>query len=184
MSQFYQGTTPGSLPPTVPQQFTADDSTIAIPASDNLNVLSRDTIDNNDNGIQTTADPNSSDNLYVELTNRIKVTATTSDGGGQTQTVTLMTPTDASALVFKCGFIGYDASNDECAGGSQEGISRKSGGTVVIVGVNDSSDQSDAGLITVDWNVIASGADLEAEFVGVAGRTIVWTATFTYDLTQ
>jgi hypothetical protein len=38
MSQFFQGTTAGSLPPSVPLQFTTD-AGIAIPASNNINVV-------------------------------------------------------------------------------------------------------------------------------------------------
>src|SRR3546814_11782108 len=37
----------------------------------NLNLLSRDT-DNNNNGIQTTADPNGGDDFFIELTNRVQ----------------------------------------------------------------------------------------------------------------
>ncbi len=48
MSQFYQGVTAGSLPPSVPLQFTTD-SGIAIPVANNLNVLG------DSNTIQTSA---------------------------------------------------------------------------------------------------------------------------------
>lgn len=170
----------GPVPPQVPTSFITDDGT-AIPAANILNVNSLDSIENNDNGIITRANPNLSDNLEIILTNRISITATTSDGGGQTQTVTLMTPINGTALNFECNFIGYDSGNNEAAGGDQQGLARKSGGIVTVVGTNDSFDQSDAGLVAVDWNVIATGADLQAEFVGIAGRTITWKATFTYD---
>lgn len=182
MSQFYQGVTTGVLPPVVATSYVTDDGT-AIPATSVLNVNGLDTIEDNANGILTRANPDLSNNLEILLTNRISVTATTSDGGSQTQTVTLITPANASSISFKCAFIGYDAANDEAAGGSQEGIARKSAGVAVIVGINDSSDQSDAGLAAVDWNVISSGANLSAEFVGIAGRTITWTATFIYSQT-
>jgi hypothetical protein len=48
MSQFFVGVTAGSLPPSVPLQFTASDATIAIPAGNNLNVFGA-------NGATTTA---------------------------------------------------------------------------------------------------------------------------------
>ena len=182
MSQFYQGVTAGVLPPVVATSYITDDGT-AIAAANILNVNGLDSIENNANGILTRANPNPSDNLEIIITNRISVTATTSDGAGQTQTVTLMTPADATSVNFECNFIGYDAINDEAAGGDQQGLARKLAGVVTIVGTNDSFDQSDAGLNIVDWNVVANAGTLEAEFVGVAGRTIVWTATFTYNQT-
>lgn len=61
-------TTP--LPPRVAEQYTADDGTIAIPVANNLNLFSVETVVNNDNGIQSTANPNGSDNFYYQLTNR------------------------------------------------------------------------------------------------------------------
>jgi len=182
MSQFFQGTTAGSLPPTVPTSFVTDDGT-AIPALNILNIDGLDSIENNNNGIFTRANPDLSNNLEVILSNRISVTTTTSDGAGQTQTVTLMTPANGTAQNFEAVFIAYDAINDEGGGGDQQGLSRKSGGTVSIINVSDSFDQSDPGLIAIDWNVIASGSDLVAEVTGVAGRRITWTVTFKYDQT-
>jgi hypothetical protein len=187
MSQFFQGVTAGSLPPTVPTSFQTQDGT-AIPLANVLIVNAYDTTQNNDNGIETKGNTNGGDppgtgaanEVDVYLTNRISVTATTSDGGGQTKTVTLMTPTNATAVEFGASIIGYDSANNEAAGGSQEGIARKSAGLVVVVGTNDSLDESDSALDSADWDVIASGADLSIRFVGVAGRTIVWRCTFTY----
>lgn len=181
MSQIYKPlTSSGPIPPIIPTQFTADDATVGVSVNNNFNLLSNDTIANNNNGIQTTTIADGSANHYTQLTNRISVTATTSDGAGQTQTVTLMTPTNATALEFSSSIIGYDSINDEACGGSQEGICRKSSGTTTIVGTNDSLDEADAGLVAVDWNIIGSGGDLAVEFIGVAGRTIVWRCTFTY----
>lgn len=185
MSQVIKNLAAGPVPPSVAQSYVTQDGT-AVPAANILIVNGFDSIENNDNGIITkggVAGTGTANEVDVVLTNRISVTATTSDGGGQTQEVLLMTPTNGTTLNFECVFIGYDTANDEAAGGDQEGLARKLAGVVSIVGINDSFDQSDAGLNAVDWNVIADGADLKAEFVGVAGRTITWKATFTYDQT-
>lgn len=184
MSQIYKSLISGPVPPAVPTQFTADDATIGIPVANNFNLFSRDTTVNNPNGIQTTTDANGSANHYTELTNRAKVTATTSDGAGQTQTIAIFTPTAASAIEFDVSFIGYDAANNEACGGGMEGIARRSGGgTTVIVGTNDTLDESDAGLSTADWDIVTDGTQIQAQFVGVAGRTITWSAVFIYDQT-
>jgi len=179
VSQIIKSLLSGPVPPDVPTSFITDDGT-AIPLVNILNVDGLDSIENNNDGIVTRANPDLGNNLEIILTNRISVTAITSDGAGQTQTVTLMTPTNATAIEFNSSFIGYDSANDEAAGGAQEGIARKSAGAVTVIGTNDSFDESDAGLLTVDWDIIASGGDLIARFIGVAGRTIVWRCTFTY----
>lgn len=191
MSQIYKPLTSGGpIPPNIPTQFNTQDGN-AVPAANILIVNAFDSIENNANGIVTKGgvaggDPpgtGATNEVDVYLTNRISVTATTSDGAGQTQTVTLVTPPNATAIEFSASFIGYDSANDEAAGGSQEGIGRKSAGTAVVVGTNDSLDESDAGLVAVDWDIIASGADFVARFVGIAGRTIVWRCTFIYTQT-
>lgn len=181
MSQIIKSLAAGPVPPSVPTQFTADDATIGIPAANNLNLFSQDTINNNANGIQTTANPNLSDNFFIELTNRISVTATTSDGGGQTQNVNLFTPANGTSIAFTVLITGYDTANNETTGGEIVGIARAAGGTLVVVGTNDTFDEADAGLGATDWDIIDTASPiLQVQFVGVAGRTINWRALFEY----
>lgn len=181
MSQFFQGVTAGSLPPVVSTSYPTDDGT-AIPASNILNVNGLDSIENNSNGILTRASPNLSNNLQIILSNRIRVTATTSDGAGQTQTITVMTPAVSTGVTFVVSITGYDSTNNAIAGGELVGIAkRSSGGTTSIVGTNDTFDEADSGLNTADWDIVTDGTNLQAQFVGVAGRSIAWSAVFIYD---
>jgi hypothetical protein len=48
---------------------------------------------------------------------------------------------------------------------------------------DDLVDEADAGLITADWNIVTNGTVIQAQFVGIAGRTITWSAVFVYDQT-
>lgn len=185
MSQIIKNLASGPVPPSVATSYVTQNGT-AVPAANVLIVNGFDSIENNDNGIITkggVAGTGTSNEVDVVITNRIVVTATTSDGAGQTQTVVVMTPTNASAVEFTGSFIGYDSINNEAAGGSQEGISRKLAGAVTTIGTNDSLDESDPGLAAVDWDIIASGGNLAARFVGISGRTISWKCLFTYTQT-
>ena len=181
MSQIYKSLVSGPVPPSVATSYITDDGT-AIPAANVLNVNGIDSIENNSNGILTRASPNLSDNLQIILSNRIRVTATTSDGGGQTQTVTVMTPSVSTGVTFVVSITGYDVTNNEIAGGELIGIARRSsGGTTTVVGTNDTFDEADAGLMATDWDIVTDGTLLQAQFVGVAGRSISWSAVYIYD---
>lgn len=185
MSQIYKSLTSGPVPPAVPTQFTTDDGSIAIPASNNLNVFSQDTTENNANGIQTRAIAPNSENLFIEITNRTRVIATTSDGGGQTQTVNIFTPTSASAITFVVTVTGYDSTNNEMIGGELVGIARRSsGGTTAVVGTNDTFIETDIGLIAADYDIVTDGTLIQFQCIGVAGRTINWSSVFVYDQIQ
>jgi hypothetical protein len=168
----------------VPTSFVTDVNSPAIPAANVLNVPGADTIVNNANGIQTDGS-SGSNTLTIQLTNRTRVTATTSDGAGQTQTVNIFTPTAASAMTFVVAITGYDSANNEMAGGELVGIARVSGGgVVVVIGTNDTFTETDAGLMTTDYDVVTNGVMIQMQFVGVAGRTINWSAVFIYDQVQ
>lgn len=178
MSQIFKsGVGSGNLPGNVPTQFTTDDSTVAVPVANNLNVFTNDTTQNDDNGIQSTA---SGSTVFIELTNRNVVTAVTSDGGGQSINVPVFTPVNGSAFTFRVLVTGYDGINVEMTGGELIGIARKSGGVVTIILTNDTFDESDPGLAAADYDVVASGADVDVQFIGVGTRTIVWKALFEY----
>lgn len=175
MSQIYKGV---ASSPSVPIQFTADDATIAVPAANNLNVFSRDTIANNTNGIETTASPNGSDNLYIQLTNRISVSTTTSDA--TPTSVAIMTPTNGTSMTFTLTLTAYDSANNVALGGEQIGLVRKAAGVVTVIGTNDTFDEYDVALAANDWEIAASAGNLVLTVTGIAGHTLDWQATFVY----
>lgn len=180
MSQIFVPSTSQPPPPAVPTDFVTDDGT-AIPALNILNVNGVDSNENNVNGIATQANPDLSENLEIVLTNRISISATTSDGAGQTQTVTLFTPTDSTSISFRFLVTGYDSGNNETAGGELIGLARAAAGTLTVIGTNDTFDESDAGLVATDWDIIDTGSPiLQATFTGVAGKSIAWRGLFEY----
>lgn len=60
MSQFFQGVTSGSLPPSVPTSFITDSGTV-VPAGNIVNVTGGD-------GVEVIASPNGSNNMVINLT--------------------------------------------------------------------------------------------------------------------
>jgi hypothetical protein len=177
MSQIYKALTSGGpIPPEIPTSFVTDSGT-AVPVANILNILGDDSNVNNNNGILTTGSGNT---VTAVLSNRINVTTTTSDGAGQTQTVTLITTTNATSSTFRVLITGIDIANTVSSGAELLGASRTFAGSAVVLGTNDVFLEEDAVLAATDYDVIASGADLVIQFTGIAGRTIVWRALFEY----
>lgn len=186
MSQIYKAITSSTpLPPAIPTSFVTQNGT-AVPAANILIVNAIDSIENNDNGIIAkggVVGTGTSNKVDIALTNRTKVTSTTSDGAGQTKTVNIFTPAVSTGITFIVSVTGYDSANNEIAGGEIIGLATTSSlGVVLIVGSNDTFDDASAGLAATDWNIVTDGTQIQIEFVGIAGRTINWSAIFTYDI--
>lgn len=176
MSQFYVGVTAGSLPPTVLQQFTADDATIAVPAAGNINNFSNDSTANNSNGIQTT---NSGSTINTILTNRITGTGTTV-GAATTTLATFPLGATPGAYNVEAKFVGFNSSTPASTGYTVLGTVRTTGSAGALDGVPDETPIEHVALITSDVNLVISGNNLLLQAVGVAGLTISWSVLATY----
>jgi hypothetical protein len=182
MSQIYKSLASGPVPPSVPTQFTTDDGSIAIPVANNLNVLSVEVTDNNLNGIQTRANPNLSDFLYVELTNRLLGGASTNDGS----THTIITfPLGSTPAVFSFdGFIsGLNTTNPSGASFFYSAGVRTDGITATEPGVEFTNAFLETGMSLASVGATTSGNNLLITVTGIPGNNITWLAQATYSRT-
>lgn len=180
MSQIFKDTSTGPVPPTVAEQYTTDDGTIAIPAANNLNVFSRETSDNNLQGIQTTADPNGSDNLYVELTNRVSGFISTNDA---TPTTIITFALGATPAVFVLDGLITGLNNTVASGGAYfftAGV-RTTGAAATLLGpVDFGTEFEEVAMAAADFDIQVSGNNLIVQVTGIAATAIDWLAQFTY----
>lgn len=160
MSQIYKAGVGGT--PSVPTSFTTDVGGPAVPVA-NVLVLT------GANGIKTTG----SGNIVTIGYNGDSVTS--SDGGGQTQTILTIPTTNNSAQTYQFLLAGFDSANGICFGGSMIGVARNIGGVVTVLVQPDKFSDKDAALAAADFNMIASGSNVVVQVTGVAGHTIDWT---------
>lgn len=179
MSQLYKDLTAGPVPPTVAEQYTTDDGTIAIPAANNLNVFSRETTDDNLQGIQTTADPNLSDNLYIELTNRISGFISTMDA---TPTNIVSFPLGATAGVysFQGSLEAFNTTDVAGAAYTWSAGVRTTGAAGVLIGTEFKDEFEEAAMSTADFDVQIVGNNLIVQVTGIALKAIDWRALIIY----
>ena len=177
MSQFYVGVTSGALPPVVPTSFVTDDGT-AIPAANILNVNGVDSTENNANGILTRANPDLSDNLEVVITNRFQGTVTTADAT-PTPIITF-TPTVVGSYTIETRISAYNTTDTLGAGYSLFGTARFDGVNSNLCGTADRIVNEEAGMETASATFTVSGANILINAVGIAAKTINWSAVSLY----
>ena len=168
--------TSGSLPPSVPTSFTADDATVAVPVANNLNVFSEDTTDNNDNGIQTTA---AGDTLTIQITNRATGTLTTTDATSTTA-LTFALGATPGVYFFEGNVVAFDLT--DTAGGAYSFVSgfRTTGASAIEISTEFKDVFEEAAMATADFTISASGNNLIIQVQGIIGKTIDWNVTLTY----
>jgi len=182
MSQIYVPTATST--PSIPTQFTADDNSIAVPVGNNLNVLSRDTTDNNDNGIQTTVEPDPSDNLYIELTNRATGTVTTSDSTNQEQIIYSFNMSNLPGTFYFYGNIVGFCSSVPAGTAFEFNVAYRTTGNAlqspVLIGGEFTNQFEEAALEDSDTFIQASLNTVNFVVEGVAGLDINWNILLEY----
>lgn len=169
MSQFFQGVTAGSLPPTVPTSFVTDSGT-AIPAGNIINVV---TPGGGTLGIKTSGAGNTITITDTETSN--SATATTSDGLGQTQVLNFNIPVPASSVVsIRVNIAAYDVPNQLGLAGELLGGVKNNAGALSVVGVADTTINADIAINAAKVSLTTSGTNAQVQVVGVAGHTLNW----------
>lgn len=178
------GVTP--LPPTVATSYTTDvrnnTSTspgTAIPAANVLQILGRDTNQNNDNGIRTDADPQNGNIVYVELTNRITGSVTTTDATPTTLASVSLGATPGVYLV-QGDITAWDVTDAAGASYTFEGAATTDGATATEIGVEQTNKFEQAAMAAADFSFGTTANTAFVQVTGIAGKTINWTCMFIY----
>lgn len=186
MSQFFVGVSAGNLPPEVATSYivdlNGDDGTspgTAIPSSNELLISGASTLLNNENGIETIASPNLSNEIFITLTNRTHNTLTTTDAI-PTLLVNLALPEDG---VYTFNVLVSCINTTDNSGASYNlffGIILTAG-VATKLGLEDKIVNEAAGMAACDVSVSVSGGNAEVFATGLAGKTINWAALTTYN---
>ena len=167
MSQVYKNLAAGPVPPEVATSYVTDDGT-AIPAANVLNVLGGD-------GIETYADPDLSNNLFIKVQNSFVDQATTV--GAVTADLSTITLPISGTYTIESRIAAWKTvggAGDAGAGYSINGVVRSSGGVATIIGDSDGFAHSDTELDDADVEIVVSGNTAIVRVLGVTGLTINW----------
>lgn len=165
-----------NLPSNVPTTFTADDLTTATPVANDLNVYTRDTTENNNNGIQSTAIGNT---VYHELTNRLQGETSTT-GNVTADLITFDLGATPGAFKFHFELVAFESTTPAGLGYAIEASARTDGVSSTIILIPDADEDEDVALEDANWDVVASGNNIILQVQGVSGLDINWGAVGTY----
>jgi len=172
LSQIYKSLASGPVPPTVPTSFVTDVNSPAIPAANVLNEIGRDTIDNNDNGIQTDGS-SGSNTLTIQLTNRQTGILTTIDAT-PTTILTFALPAVAGTYYVYGNVQAFTNTGPAAGAYSFSGGYITNGAAATELGTEFHDTFQSVALITADIFLSASGNNIIITVQGVAGLTINW----------
>jgi hypothetical protein len=171
----------GPSPPDVPTSFDTDDypeftTLTAIPALNILNVNGTErpdplVIPDKDEGIQTWANPDLSNNLGIYLTNR-RVDAASITGAGTVDLFTQDLGGDPGVYNFQLYVAAFNASTPSGAAYTIFGSVRTTGAAATVIVTQDIISDEEPALLGADFQIVASGNNLIARATGVAGLTI------------
>ncbi len=178
MSQIIKNLASGPVPPSVPQQFTADDGTIGVPVANNFNLFSNQTSANNANGIQTTTIANGSANHYTQLTNRVTGTVTTTNATPTTIATFSLGATPA-VFTFDIQIASFNMTDVNGDGYFISGCVRTDGASATLCGTPDKIVNEEV-ADTADANMIVSGNNVIIQAQGIVGKTHHWRTLATY----
>lgn len=176
-------TTSGPVPPDVPTEFITQDGT-AIPAANTLNVVGDErpdplVIPDDDNGIQTYADPDGGDTLSIFLTNR-RVDEDSVTGAGTVDLFTQDLGGVPGTYNFQLYVAAFEATTPAGAAYTIFGSVRTTGAAATVIVTQDIISDEEPALLGADFQIVASGNNLIARATGVAGLTINFKVLATY----
>lgn len=180
MSQFFVGVTAGSLPPSVPTSFVTQDGT-AVPAANILLVNGFDSTENNVNGIITkggVVGTGTANEVDVVITNRLQGTVSTANAT-PTPIITFTPPT-VGTYTIDLRIAAYNITDTLGAGYSLFGTARFDGVNSNLCGTADRIVNEETGMENCTSTFTVSGADILINAVGLAGKTINWSAVGLY----
>lgn len=181
MSQFFQGVTAGSLPPSVATSFTTNDGNTAVPIANNLLIYANDSTENNDNGILTksgVAGTGTANEVDVILTNRVQGTVTTTDA--TTTSIISFTLPVAGVYAFDVNIASFNITDTLGAAYAVFVGVRGTGAAATKLNPEDKIVNEEVGDTGCDVTASVSGNSMLIQATGIAGKTIKWQAVGTY----
>lgn len=130
---------------------------VVIPASNEVNLLGSDTIQVSDYGIRTNADPNNSENCYIQLTNRLR--ASTILGAGTTNLLAFNLGDVAGVYNFEGKIVCFDSVTPAGASFNIYGSCRTTGLAGTIIGFSNAISDKEAALNDLDFDFVIIGND-------------------------
>lgn len=181
MSQFFVSGSGGVIPPEIATSYVTDVGT-AVPDANVLNVIGGSTNVNNDNGIRVIAAPNPPDpsnNVIVQLTNRITGTVTTTDAT-PTTLVSLSLGAVPGVYYVEGDLVVYDVTDTAGAAYSFAGSAITDGAAATEIGTEEKQIFEQPAMTAADFNLGVTGNTAFIQVVGLPAKTLHWSALLTY----